>query len=76
MTRTDDDILEAWRAIAERIGKRTRLSVTPDAVRRWAALKRNPLPTRRWGGERPRIVASAAEVDAWVDGRWSEAAPV
>jgi TolB-like protein/Flp pilus assembly protein TadD len=59
--------LDSWKAIAVYLGRDVR------TVQRWAKARR--LPVHRFpGGERPRIYALKAEIDAWL--RAAELAPV
>jgi TolB-like protein/Flp pilus assembly protein TadD len=62
-----EDRLDSWKAIAVYLGRDVR------TVQRWAKAKR--LPVHRFpGGDRPRVYALKAEVDAWL--RAAEPAPV
>lgn len=62
--------LEGWQAIAAYVAARTGFTVQVHAVQRWSRRKDDPLPVRRWGAGRPRVVADAAAVDAWCDRQW------
>jgi hypothetical protein len=65
------DLIEGWGAIAFRLSSRSGLDVSVNAAMRWAKRSRDPLPIRRWGAGRPRVVADAAALDAWCDRQWS-----
>jgi hypothetical protein len=64
------DPVEGWNAIAARVSKHTRLDVSAASVIRWSKRKDDPLPIRRWGVGRPRVVADGQEIDAWCDRQW------
>ena len=63
-------LVEGWAAVAEHIQKRTGIHVSIDAAKRWARRAQDPLPTRRWGTGRPRVVADAQVLDSWCDRQW------
>ncbi len=67
------ELVEGWGAIAGRVSKRTGLDVTIHAVQRWSKRVSDPLPVRRWGAGRPRVVANASEIDRWADRQWAAA---
>jgi hypothetical protein len=60
-----------WRNIAAHVSTRTGFSVGIDSLKRAARRADNPLPIRRWGASRPRVVADSAKLDAWVDTQWT-----
>jgi hypothetical protein len=69
---TSDGVqVEGWVAIAAHLSEHLGFYVTPHAAKRWARRPLDPLPVRRWGAGRPRIVADGRALDAWSDRQWS-----
>lgn len=66
------DPIETWSAIAQYISVRTSLDVSQDAAQRWARQTEDPLPVRRFGRRRPRVVANPAAINAWCDRQWRD----
>lgn len=66
--------VEGWGQIAQRIADRAGIRVSIDCVTRWARRKDDPLPVKRWGRGRPRVFASAVELDAWVERQFQDEA--
>ncbi len=56
--------IERYKGIAEYISVRTGISVSENSARKWSARSWDPLPVVRFSG---RIVADAAELDAWIE---------
>jgi hypothetical protein len=65
-----DDLVQGWSAIAARVTQRTGLNMSSAAVVRLSKRQHDPLPVRRWGGSRPRVVADGRELDQWADRQW------
>jgi hypothetical protein len=70
LERLPGDPVQGWSAIAARITQRTGLNMSPAAVTRLSKRQHDPLPVRRWGGSRPRVVADGRELDQWCDRQW------
>lgn len=66
--------LQGWRAIAAYVAARTGFTVNVDSVQRWARRAKDPLPVKRWGLDRPRVVADRAALDAWITRQWRDGA--
>ena len=66
--------LDGWKHIAAHVSARTGFSVGVDAVAHMSKRVCDPLPVRRWGRRRPRVVADVAALDRWIDGEWRDAA--
>jgi hypothetical protein len=64
------DPVQGWSAIATRVTQRTGLNMSSAAIVRLSKRQHDPLPVRRWGGSRPRIVADGRELDRWSDRQW------
>jgi hypothetical protein len=64
------ETISTWRAIREHLQMRTGFAVSLDTLKRWSRRTDDPLPIRRWGVGRPRVVANSADLDGWVKRQW------
>lgn len=69
-------MVDGWKAIADRMTRRTGIEISPDQARRYARRLLDPLPVRRYGGPKPRIVADVAAIDAWTQREYPDLADV
>mgnify|MGYP000944416869 CR=1 FL=1 len=65
--------LVGWLSIALHIGQRAGFHIGTDSVIRWSKRAEDPLPVRRWGAGRPRVVAEVDALNQWCDRQWAEA---
>jgi hypothetical protein len=62
--------VEGWRAIAAHVSARTSFAISEASTRRWSQRRHDPLPIRKWGAGRPRVIADGQELADWCDRQW------
>jgi hypothetical protein len=62
--------IDGWREIARHVSALTGFTISIDSIKRWSQRRHDPLPIRKWGARRPRVLADGQELDAWCDRQW------
>jgi hypothetical protein len=63
-------LITGWCAITSHVSARTGFAISEDSIKRWSQRRHDPLPIRKWGAGRPRVIADGHELDAWCDRQW------
>lgn len=64
------DPIAGWRAITAHVSARIGFAISVTSIKRWSQRRHDPLPIRKWGAGRPRVIADGHELDAWCDRQW------
>lgn len=67
-------LVAGWRAITAHVSARSNFAISVASIKRWSQREHDPLPIRKWGVGRPRIVADTRALDAWCDAQWQNIA--
>jgi hypothetical protein len=63
-------LVAGWRAITAHVSARIGFAISEDSIKRWSQRRHDPLPIRKWGAGRPRVIADGQELADWCDRQW------